>query len=179
MAGNIPALSSSWHSSEEMTLQRENPDNAAAKSPKNRQGQARVCSTCKRQLFQIRTDVQEGKQMEPHPSCPNTPHLASWRKNLFPSSSSPPFILHLCFVSYRASTSQDVLPKWTTGPFLSYQLQLCSSLSSSSLQFLLTALQRDDITWNHPGLHWEKFFLHLLCGCCRVCRQKGTGAGQK
>lgn len=120
----------------------------AAKSLKNRQGQARVCSTCKRHCSKFVERCAGRKADWASFFLPKYTALGfSKEKKLFLSSSSPPFILQLCFVSYRASTSRDVLPKWITGPFLSYQLQLCSSLSSSSLQFLLTALQRDDITW--------------------------------
>lgn len=61
---------------------------------------------------------------------------------------------------------------WVT----SYNFAPHSAVQGSSFCWLLC---KGMTSPQHPGLHWEKFFWHLLCGCCRVCRQKGTGAGQE
>lgn len=167
----------SWHSSQEGDEGEKADDALCCKEPQEQAGGGKSSSTCKSQI-QIQTDVQEGRQMEPHSSCPNTLHLASQGKiyswvhpaltSSFISALSPKEQALLGMLFWNESQAYSWAPSYNLAPH--------SAVQGSSFCWLL---YKGMTSPQHPGLHWEKFFLHLLCGCCRVCRHKDTGAGQK
>lgn len=151
----------------------------APKSPKNSQVEARVHSTCKRQLFQIQRQMCKKESRwrlifpaQIHCTWLLKAKIYSWLHPAHPSSlvsalSLKEQALHGIFFQ---NESQAYF--WVN----SYNFAPHSAVQVSRFCWLL---DKGMISPEHPGLYWEKFLSHLLCGCCRVCRQKGRGAGQK
>lgn len=147
----------------------------AAKSLKNRQGQARVCSTCKRHRSKFVERCAGRKADWASFFLPKyTPLGFSKEKKNFLSSSSPPFISALSLTERALHRmffqNESQAHFWVT----SYSFAPHSAVQVCSFCWLL---YKGMTSPEHPGLHWEKLFLHLLCGCWRICRPKGTGAG--
>lgn len=183
MTGDIPVPTAQFHLTQ--LIGDDTPERKARwlsllqRAPRTGKGRQENRQTCKSQLFQIQRQMckKESRWSSIFPAQIHCTWLLqgkiySWVHP--PHSSSLISALSLKEQAFHGMFFQNESQTyfWVT----SYNFAPHSAVQVSSFCWLL---YKGMTSPEHPGFFGEKFFLHLLCACCRVCRQKGTGAGQK